>query len=95
MANHRIPRAAEPIETLAALADDGRTARLRVYRHTRAGHSLPDFYVVQYLLTPAGRVDRSTRVTTQFTGTRAAQRLEAAMAQSRALFAARKGPAPT
>lgn len=88
MANHQIPRKAECIEDLSALADDGRVARLRVYQHTRSGHTRPEFYVLQYAELPNGRIDRSTRVTSQFSGARARVRLDTAMASSRAQFAA-------
>jgi hypothetical protein len=87
MANHQIPQASERIEELICVTSEGRTARCRVYRHTRAGHSRPDFYVVQYLLTAKGRVDRDTRVTSQITGAHAQARLDAEMSEVRALFA--------
>jgi hypothetical protein len=89
MANHRIPRRrTTDVETLTCYADDGRIFRLRVYRHVREGHTRPEFYVVQYLLTAAGGVDRSTRVTSQFSGARAEARLQAAMTASRKMVAA-------
>lgn len=89
MANHRIPRrATRQVEELTCYTDDGRIFRLRVYRHVRQGHTLPEFYVVQYLLNAAGGIDRSTRVTRQFGGARGEARKEAAMAESRDLVAA-------
>ena len=54
MANHRIPLTAERIEALAAATDDGRIARTHVYRHTRSGHTRPEFYLVQYAEHPNG-----------------------------------------
>jgi hypothetical protein len=87
MANHQIPRAAEMVEQLEAPDADGATVRLRVYQHTRAGHTRPEFYVVQYRLTPDGRVDRPSRVTRQFSGARAETRLDTAMVPARAAFA--------
>jgi len=88
MANHQIPRTAERIEQLEAPDADGATVRCRVYRHTRAGHARPMFYVVQYRLTAAGRVDRASRVTSQISGARARARLDAEMTTVRAMFAA-------
>lgn len=88
MANHRIPRASERIEDLTARADTGSVAHLRVYRHTRAGHSSPDFYAVWYLELPSGRIDRGTRTTRQYTGASAQARLDEELAASRAEFAA-------
>ena len=67
---------------------NGATVRCRVYEHTRAGHARPMFYVVQYRLTAAGRVDRATRVTSQFSGARARARLDAEMTAVRAMLAA-------
>jgi hypothetical protein len=87
MANHQVPRTAECIETLEAPDADGATVRCRVYRHTRAGHAQPMFYVVHYRLTPAGRIDRSTRVTNQISGARAQYRLDTELAAVRAMFA--------
>jgi hypothetical protein len=88
MANHQVPRTAECTETLEAPDAAGATVRCRVYRHTRAGHSRPMFYVVQYRLTAAGRIDRGTRVTNQISGARARARLDAEMTGVRAMFAA-------
>lgn len=87
MANHQIPRTAERIEELTGRADNGATVKCSVYKHTRQGHTHPMFYVVQYLLQGNGRIDRSTRVTREFTGPDAAG-LEAEMQETRALLAA-------
>jgi hypothetical protein len=89
MANHRIPRRnTRQVEELTCYTDEHRVFRLRVYRHVRQGHDAPEFYVVQYLLDDRGGVDRSTRVTTQFSGARAETRLNGAMAASRTMVAA-------
>jgi hypothetical protein len=90
MANHDIPRRnTTVIEELHGFADDGRPAHCRVYRHVRQGHTQPEFYVLQWLERPGdGRMDRATRVTSQVSGARAEARLEAEMAEVRALFAA-------
>jgi hypothetical protein len=87
MANHRIPAASTRIEDLSAPDANGATVRCRVYRHTRAGYSRPDFYVVQYRETGDGRVEPGSRWTQQFTGPRAQVRLDAAMASARSQFA--------
>jgi hypothetical protein len=86
MANHQIPRAAERIERAHGIDDDGNVVTLAVYRHTRAGHELPDYYVVQYRELNRA-IDRASRVTLQFTGPRAAERLEADLAGARAMLA--------
>jgi hypothetical protein len=88
MANHSIPRASTLIEWQTAWADDGRTAHLKVYEHTRAGHSLPEFYALWFATQPGGRMDRSTRVTQQFSGKSGRARLDEELAASRAEFAA-------
>lgn len=87
MASHRIPAAATTIEDLSAPDANGATVRCRVYQHTRAGHTRPEFYVVQYRETDSGRVEPGSRSTAQFTGARARARLDAAMAASRRMFA--------
>jgi hypothetical protein len=87
MANHEIPRRARQVEELTAPGADGVTVRCRVYEHTRQGHGRPMFYVVQYRLTAAGRIDRDTRVTNQISGPDARARLDAEMTETRRLFA--------
>lgn len=87
MANHSIPRAAECIEELTALADDGRVAHLKAYRHVRSGHTRPEFYVLWYAEQVGGRMDRRTRVTQQFSGARAKVRLDAELTAARKMFA--------
>lgn len=94
MANHRIPLTAERIEALAAATDDGRIARTHVYRHTRSGHTRPEFYLVQYAEHPNGGIDRATRWTRQFSGATGPARLEAAMREVRAQFAAQPPAEP-
>lgn len=87
MANHQIPRGARRIERIEGVAADGRRAVCSVYEHTRAGHAQPMFYVVQYLLTADGRIDRATRVTNQVSGRNAPRRLRTEMAATRRMFA--------
>jgi hypothetical protein len=86
MANHNIPLTSDRIEALAVTAA-GRTCRTHVYKHTRQGHTRPEFYIVQYAELPNGRIDRSTRWTRQFSGDSAPRRLERAMTVIRAEFA--------
>ena len=72
-------------------ADNGQTAKVRVYRHRRDGDLFPVFYIVQYLLTdtPKGpQIDRSTRVTEQFGGASGEARKEKEMTGVRKLLAA-------
>ena len=59
----------------------------RVYEHTRQGHALPEFYVLQFRRRDDGRMDRSTRVTNQISGKNARARLAKEMTEVRALFA--------
>lgn len=87
MANHQIPRRARRIERIEGRAANGQPAVCSVYEHTRQGHSQPMFYVVQYLLTDDGRIDRPTRVTNQVSGAGARARLEAELTETRRLFA--------
>lgn len=58
-----------------------------MYRHVRQGHTRPEFYVLQFARHPDGRMNRATRVTSQISGANAEARLEAEMAEVRALFA--------
>jgi hypothetical protein len=88
VANHQIPRTARCIEDLTAPADDGRVAHLKAYEHTRAGHDRPEFYIVWYLDLPSGRIDRSTRVTQQYSGATGRARLDTELAASRKMFTA-------
>ena len=86
MANHRIPRTAHLTERIHGVDADGNVVTLAVYRHTRAGHVHPMFYVVQYRETRR-RIDRGSRVTREFSGPGAAARLEGALGESRDLLA--------
>lgn len=97
MANHQIPRRAECIEDLTALADDGRIAHLKVYRHVRSGHTRPEFILLWYAELATGRMDRATRVTRQYSGATAEARLDRELTASRAEFRAareRNGATP-
>jgi hypothetical protein len=87
MANHRIPGGAPPVEELTAADADGAPVVCRVYRHVRAGHTLPEFYILQFRRLPDGRMDRSSRVTQQFSGKTAETRLATEMTEIRRLFA--------
>lgn len=97
MANHEIPRTADLIETLFGVADDGNPVVCKIFQHTRAGHSRPMFYVLQYRELNR-RIDRSSRVTREFTGPNAGQRLKTEIAAARLMLAqsvaraARRGP---
>jgi hypothetical protein len=86
MANHRIPRTALAVERIHGIDADGNVVTLAAYRHTRAGHADPMFYVVQYREV-SRRIDRGSRVTREFTGPDAAARLEDALTESRDLLA--------
>lgn len=82
MANHQIPRRARRIEQIHGIDADGQVVTCAVYEHTRAGHSFPMFYTVQYR--EAGRrIDRPTRITNQLSGPGARQRLAAELAGTR------------
>src|SRR5260370_40624022 len=95
MANHEIPRTAERIERMHGIDANGDVVTLSVYRHTRAGHARPMFYVVQYR-EHNRQIVRSARVTREFTGPDAAARLEAAISPSRRMLAdSRISAAPT
>jgi hypothetical protein len=61
---------------------------LKVYQHTRAGHSLPEFYALWFATMPGGRMDRATRITRQFSGATGRARLDAELAASRSEFTA-------
>lgn len=87
MANHRIPRPARVIEEIHGVTGDGGAATTYAYEHTRRGHQAPEFYLVQFRW--AGRrIDRDSRWTRQYSGPRAAARLEADLAEVRELMAA-------
>lgn len=86
MGNSQIPRAAERIEHLTGVDKDGNTVKCSVYRHVRAGQQAPMFFVVQYRMR-GERIDPSSRVTREFSGPRAGQRLESAMTEVRDLLA--------
>lgn len=86
MANHQISRSAERVETLFGIDGDGEVVRLVVFKHRRAGHEHPMFYVLQYREL-SRRIDRASRSTAQFTGPDAEARLDAELAVSRPLFA--------
>ena len=89
MANHTIPRRATTvIADLTALADDGRVVHLRAYRHVRQGHDRPEFYLLWFAERPDGTMDRSTRVTAQYSGKTAQRRLDTELAATRRMFAA-------
>jgi hypothetical protein len=86
MANHQIPRRAQRIERVHGVDADGQVITLSVYRHVRAGHAAPEFYVVQYREQDR-RIDRASRVTRQYSGPRAEARLEAELTEVRELLA--------
>jgi hypothetical protein len=87
MGNARIPtRGTRVIERAHGIDADGDVITLAVFRHVRAGHELPEFYVVQYH-EHGRRIDRGTRVTQQFSGPRAAERMDAELAEARELLA--------
>ena len=86
MANHRVPGNSDRIEQVHGVNDDGDVVTVAVFRHVRRGHSAPEFYVVGYR--EAGRrIDRGTRWTRQYSGARAAERLEEDMADVRRYMA--------
>jgi hypothetical protein len=87
MANHRIPRRnTQRVEEFHGIDAGGDVVTVAVFRHVREGHAEPEFYLVGYR-EAARRIDRASRVTQQFSGPRAAERLEAELAVSRALMA--------
>jgi hypothetical protein len=87
--NHQVPATASLTERIHGVDAGGDVVTCSVYTHTRAGHAHPMFYTVQYRWDgPGRRIDRSTRVTNQFTGPGAATRLEAEMGEVRAAMAA-------
>jgi hypothetical protein len=92
MANHQIPRTAQRTECLYGIDASGDVVVCSVYRHTRAGHSFPMFYVVQYR-EQHRRIDRGTRVTREFSGPDARVRLDAALAGVRTMLAASRARA--
>jgi hypothetical protein len=85
MASHQIPRRAALAERLFGIDPDGNVVVCSVYTHRRAGHELPDFYTVQYREV-SRRIDQATLTTSQLTGKRAAERLEAELSAVRPLF---------
>lgn len=87
MGNDSIPRTATLTEDLFGIDADGNVIRTKVFRHRRAGHAHPMFWVLQYRELNR-RIDRSTRRTRQFTGPDAQARLDADMAETRRLLAA-------
>jgi hypothetical protein len=91
VANHSIPLASRLIEDLTAIADDGSRAHLKVYEHTRAGHTWPHFYAMWYAERADGKMDRATRTTRQYSGATGRERLDEELAASRAEFAAAQG----
>jgi hypothetical protein len=86
MANHEIPRTAQRVERMHGIDADGNVITCSVYQHTRAGHSRPMFYVVQYRERNR-RIDRSTRETRQFSGPAARAKLDDELTEARSLFA--------
>ena len=86
MANHEIPRRAVRIERMHGIAADGSVVTCSVYEHTRAGHTRPVFFVVQYREVRR-RIDRGSRVTREFSGAGARVSLEAALGETRRLLA--------
>lgn len=86
MANHQIPKAAERIERHHGLDADDNVVTLSVYRHTREGHALPMFYVVQYREVNR-RIDPATRWTREFSGPRAEQAMRRDLASALEMLA--------
>jgi hypothetical protein len=86
MANHQIPLTAKRVEQVFGIDADGNVVVCSVYRHTRQGHELPMFYIVQYR-EQARHIDRSTRVTRELTGPSAPAKLAEAMTEVRAALA--------
>jgi hypothetical protein len=86
MANHEIPRTATRIERLFGVDAEGNVVVCSVYQHTRQGHTLPMYFVVQYRERNR-RIDRSSRVTAQFSGPDAAVRLSGELRETRAALA--------
>jgi hypothetical protein len=85
--NARVPRAnTREVERVHGIDDDRNVVTLVVFEHVRAGHAAPGFYVVQYR-ERSRRTDRAPRVTRQYSGPRAAERLEADMHTPRELLA--------
>jgi hypothetical protein len=87
MANHQIPRKAHRVEQHHGIDANGNVVTLSVYRHVRQGHTMPMFFVVQYR--EAGRrIDLSTRVTREFSGPQAEQKMREAVAPAAEMLAA-------
>lgn len=85
MANHQIPRTANRIEQIFGIDADGNIVVCAVYQHTRAGHTHPMFYIIQYRELDR-RIDRSSRGTREFSGPEARAHAEAAMTEVRDLL---------
>jgi hypothetical protein len=87
MANHQVPRTGtQRVEVIHGIDDDRNVITAVVFRHVRRGHAEPEFYLVQYR-ERARRIERGSRVTRQYSGPRAAVRLEADLAEVRDLLA--------
>jgi hypothetical protein len=88
MANHQVPRAGtQRAEVIHGIDADRNVVTAVVFRHVRRGHAEPEFYLVQYR-EAARRIERGSRVTRQYSGPRAAARLEADLGEVRDLLAA-------
>lgn len=86
MANHEVPRAARVTEEIHGVTAGGDAASTYAYRHVRRGHERPEFYLVQFRW-DGRRIDRESRWTRQYSGPRAAARLEADLREVRELMA--------
>lgn len=85
MANHQIPRTAEPVEQVNGLDADGNVVTVIVYEHTRQGRTRPEWIVLHYREHNRA-MDRSSRQTRQFSGATARQRLDRELAETRNLL---------
>jgi hypothetical protein len=86
MGNAQIPRRADEIETEHGFDADGLRVEACVFKHTRRGHHSPMFWIVLYRRTGDGRIDKSTRITRQYEGLTAQQRMRKDFAEARDLL---------
>lgn len=93
MGNAQIPKRADEIDREYGTAADGTRVEAVVYRHVPRGHTLPKFWVVQYRRTEAGRIDKGTRGTRQYSGDGAEQRVAEDFAEVRGMLVQSRTPA--
>ncbi len=86
MANHQIPRRARRAEQLFGIDADGNVVVCAVFEHTRQGHALPMYFIVQYRERDR-RIDPGTRITRELSGPGAPAKLAEAMTEVRAALA--------